>query len=304
MKENKDLINIFIAHIQVEKQYSIQTIRAYLNDLNEFTKIAAGKENRSLLEATEIDVENYLNYLNRKGDERNTILRKISAVRSFYNYLIKTDVTKNQPFEYVHLKKKQNRLPKFLYPNEIKELFKSAHNGTNETLIPRNVAILELLFSTGLRVSECAGLTLAKLDFDNRIMDILGKGSKQRYVPFSPETRQALKNYLRTTRPTLMQKYHQDHDTLFVNNHGAPLTSRGIEYILDSILKNSSLDSNIYPHMFRHTFATDMLNNGADLRSVQELLGHSSLSTTQIYTHVTKENLLKNYNQFFPRSKD
>ncbi|MHA8138646.1 tyrosine recombinase XerC [Lactobacillaceae bacterium Scapto_B20] len=304
MNKNKKLINQFIQYLTIEKQYSTQTIKAYTNDLKEFKKVAEGKKDKSLLDANEIEVENYLNFLNHKGDERNTILRKISAVRSFYNYLIKNDFTTNQPLEYIHLKKKQNHLPKFLYPNEVKELFKSAHNGTNEQLIPRNVAILEVLFSTGLRVSECINLNLSNIDIDNRVMDVFGKGQKQRYVPFSPETRQAIKVYLKKTRAPLMQKYHQSHDQLFINNRGNPITARGIEYILDAVLKNSDLDSNIYPHMFRHTFATDMLNNGADLRSVQELLGHSSLSTTQIYTHVTKENLLKNYDKFFPRSKD
>ncbi|UQS86577.1 tyrosine recombinase XerC [Nicoliella spurrieriana] len=302
--KKEEIIKKFIHYIQIEKQYSSETIRAYENDLKEFNKIAIGKQNKSLLTVNEIDVENYLNYMHNKGDQRNTILRKVSSIRSFYNYLIKSDITKNQPFEYVHLKKKQNRLPKFLYPNEIKELFKSAHNGTNEALIPRNIAILELLFSTGLRVSECAALTISHIDFNNRIMDIWGKGNKQRFVPFSQETLQALRVYIRTTRQTLMNDYHQDHGYLFINHHANPITTRGIEYILDAILKNSSINGNIYPHMFRHTFATDMLNNGADLRSVQELLGHSSLSTTQIYTHVTKENLLKNYNQFFPRSKE
>ncbi|MHA8111142.1 tyrosine recombinase XerC [Lactobacillaceae bacterium Melli_B4] len=304
MKKNKTLINQFINYLTVEKQYSNETIKAYTNDLNEFKKVAEGKKEQSLLDANEIDVENYLNFLHHNGDERNTVLRKISAVRSFYNYLIKNDITTDQPFEYVHLKKKRNHLPKFLYPNEIKELFKSAHNGTNELLIPRNVAILEVLFSTGLRVSECVNLSLSHIDLDNRVMDVFGKGSKQRYVPFSQDTRQAIKVYLAKTRAPLMYKYHQQHDQLFINNRGGKITSRGIEYILDCVLKNSDLDSNIYPHMFRHTFATDMLNNGADLRSVQELLGHSSLSTTQIYTHVTKENLLKNYDKFFPRSKD
>ncbi|MEJ6400648.1 tyrosine-type recombinase/integrase [Nicoliella lavandulae] len=300
--KNKELINKFIEHIQIEKQYSTETIRAYINDLNEYQKIVVGKQERSLLDANEIDVENYLNYLNHKHDERNTILRKISSIRSFYNYLIKNDLAEKQPFEYIHLKKKANRLPKFLYPNEIKELFKSARNGTNEALIPRNLAILEVLFSTGLRVSECANLTLTKIDFDNLIMDVIGKGNKQRYVPFSHETYQALVVYIRKARRPIMNKYHRQHDYLFINHIGNPLTARGIEYILDAVLKNSSLDSNIYPHMFRHTFATEMLNNGADLRSVQELLGHSSLSTTQIYTHITKENLLKNYDKFFPRS--
>ena len=171
-----------------------------------------------------------------------------------------------------------------------------------EPLQQRNRGLLEILYGSGLRVSECANLKLGDIDWSGGVLLVLGKGNKERYVPFSEHARGALQEYLAEGRQTLMVKKKQTHSFIFVNNQGNPLTSRGIRYILDQVIKKSSLDSQILPHMLRHTFATHLLNNGADMRTVQELLGHVNLSSTQIYAHVTKESLQKNYRHFHPRA--
>ena len=166
----------------------------------------------------------------------------------------------------------------------------------------RNRALLEVLYGSGIRLSECSSLSVSDIDFDSEVMLIHGKGNKERYAPLGSFAQDALQEYFREGRQVLMTKYHEEHDIVFVNHHGKPITPTGIEYVLNQMIKKSSLDSDIHPHMLRHTFATHLLNNGADLRTVQELLGHANLSTTQIYAHVTKEKKQKNYRSFHPRA--
>ena len=166
----------------------------------------------------------------------------------------------------------------------------------------RNRALLEILYGSGIRLSECSNLKMSDIDLDSEVMLVHGKGNKERYAPIGSFAHDALMDYVENGRRVLMTKYQKEHDIVFVNHHGEPITPTGIEYVLNQIIKKSSLDSSIHPHMLRHTFATHLLNNGADLRTVQELLGHANLSTTQIYAHVTKESLQKNYRSFHPRA--
>lgn len=303
MQKNNDieLINWFMDYLLDERQYSNNTAMAYKSDILDF-KESLSDENRNLHQADDLDVSNYLTILKKKNESRNTIIRKISSLRSFYKFLIRNNELEENPFDDVNLKKHPNHLPRFFYEKELYELFKSAKNGENSQLALRNYAIIELLYDTGMRVSECVSLSYRDIDFDNRIINVIGKGNKQRYLPFGKYLIKALDEYKKGCRNEIMNKYQKTHDFVFINQYGDQLTSRGIEYILDDIVKRTSLTTNIHPHMLRHTFATQMLNNGADLRTVQELLGHSSLSTTQIYTHVTNEHLLRDYNKFFPRS--
>ena len=247
-----------------------------------------------------MDVRVYLAFLNDQKYSRNTISRKIASLRSFYHYLLKHEKIKENPFSYVHLKKKQARLPRFFYEKEIELLFDSV-NGT-KPLDQRNRALLEVLYGSGLRVSECANLTLSVIDLDNSVMLIHGKGNKDRYVPIGSYAADAIQEFIQDGRKKLMDHFGKEHDYLFINHRGEQITSTGIEYVLNQLIKKSSLTSDIHPHMLRHTFATHLLNNGADLRTVQELLGHANLSTTQIYTHVTKESLQKSYRSFHPRA--
>lgn len=298
---DEELIDWFMEYIKDERQYSDNTAIAYKNDIDQFVH-GMHNNNRKLLQIDDLDVETYLNHLRKNDDSRNTIARKISSLSSFYNFIMKNDFINENPFSFVNLKRHSGHLPRFFYQKELLELFKGASLGNNKKLNYRNYALLETLYDTGMRVSECADLSYDEIDFENRIITVIGKGNKQRYLPFGKYLIKALDDYAKKCRRPLMQEYHQQHDFVFVNQHGKHITSRGIEYAMDEIIKNTSLTTKIHPHMLRHTFATEMLNNGADLRTVQELLGHSSLSTTQIYTHVTSENLLKNYNKFFPRA--
>lgn len=302
---NQKLIQWFLKYLQNERQYSALTVKSYQRNLAQFTSFIEETAGNQLLTAIDkLDVETYMTHLNERQYSKTTISQKVSSLKSFYNFLVKNQQMAQNPFDYVHLKNKSQRLPKFIYDQELQILFQTAKQHHNHLLALRNSALLELLYATGIRVAECASLKLADINLTNQIVLVTGKGNKQRYVPFGKPAQEALVAYLDHARIALLNQGHQEHDMVFVNNQGAPITTRGIEYILDEIIKQSSLTINIHPHMLRHTFATAMLNNGADMRTVQELLGHSSLSSTQIYTHVTKDHLMQQYNQFFSRTKD
>ncbi|MDT2756633.1 tyrosine recombinase XerC [Enterococcus asini] len=288
----------FYRYLEVERGYSKKTIEAYSRDFHDFQVFLNDSGNPDYLKVDHRDVRVYLAYLNDQAYSRNTISRKIASLRSFYQYLLREEVIEENPFTYVHLKKKNAKLPRFFYEKEMQALFDAVSGNTPLDL--RNRSLLEVLYGSGLRVSECANLKRSDIDWSGEVLLVLGKGNKERYAPFSYHAKEALKEYLEVGRPKLMKK--TDHDYVFVNSRGGALTSRGVEYILDQVIKKSSLDSQIHPHMLRHTFATHLLNNGADMRTVQELLGHVNLSSTQIYTHVTKESLQKNYRHFHPRA--
>lgn len=290
----------FSRYLIVEKGYSEKTQIAYAKDFFQFLDFLQSSGNENYLAIDYRDVRIYLSYLNDQAYSRNSISRKIASLRSFYQYLLKRNVITENPFTYAHLKKKNQKLPRFFYEEELNELFASVQG--DEPLTQRNLALLEVLYGCGLRVSECAAITLPAIDWENRIILVVGKGNKERIVPFGVHAKQAMERYCQSGRERLMSNRQTDHSFLFVNHLGNPLTTTGIEYILNQLLKHSSLDSEIHPHKLRHTFATHLLNNGADMRTVQELLGHSNLSTTQIYAHVTKETLQKNYRQFHPRA--
>lgn len=295
----------FMTYLRGERQYSTETIKAYHEDLQEFTQFMA--ENGGVKPWTKIDqldVEVYLSHLYDHHYARTTIARKLSTLRSLYQFLMSNGQASDDPFAYVQLKKHPAHLPRFFYEKEMTALFTAAGQNPNAQLATRDSALLEVLYGTGMRVSECVNLTLSAVDFDNRLMLVEGKGNKERYVPFGHYAGDALQQYFTTARTPLMTANDQHHDYVFVNHRGQQLTPAGVTYLLNQIIKRSSLTTDIHPHMLRHTFATHLLNNGADLRSVQELLGHSSLSTTQIYTHVTREHLQRDYRQFFPRATE
>lgn len=295
----KDLED-FLKYLIIERQYSEKTKEAYEDDITDFFVFLKESGNDDYLLVTLQDVRIYLAYLHDKEYSRNTISRKLSSLRSFYQFLMKNDLLSENPFSYVQMKRHQSKLPRFFYEKELNALFDSAEG--NRPLDYRNQAILEVLYGTGIRVSECVNIKLQDIDFDASVVLIFGKGGKERYVPFGSFAEDAIQTYLTEGREVLMKKVSDDHSYLFVNNRGAPITDAGIQYVLKKLIEKSSLTTEIHPHMFRHTFATHLLNNGADLRTVQELLGHSSLSSTQIYTHVTTENLQKNYRHFHPRA--
>lgn len=298
-----NLASVFALYLDGERQASEATVKGYENDLKMMRRFLVTNHRwAGWLHINMQDIQAYLTHLNDLRRQWTTINRELASLRTFYNFLLTNDLVNNNPFEEVKIKTHARNLPRYFYSSEMNALFKAA-DGEGKPLDFRNRAIIELLYATGMRVSECAQLKLSQIQWDVQLILVHGKGDKERYVPFGNYAKDALHKYMKECREILMDKYHTDHDIMFINSHGRPITSEGIEYILNQIVKRSSLNTRIHPHMLRHSFATAMLNNGADIRSVQELLGHSSLSTTQIYTHVTQENLQKTYMQLFPRAK-
>lgn len=298
--QQKNWLDLFLKYLIVERGYSDKTKIAYEEDILNYFDFLKNSGDPDYLSIDHLDIRTYLSFLYDQQYSRNSISRKVASLRSFYQFLLKNEVINENPFSYVHMKKKQLRLPRFFYEKEMDALFESAKG--SKPLELRNQALLEILYGTGIRVSECANLTLQSVDFTANVLLINGKGNKDRYVPFGSFAQDTLKEYLENGRSVLMQKYQQEHPYVFINHHGERITPTGIEYVLNQLIKKSTLNSDIHPHMLRHTFATHLLNNGADMRTVQELLGHSNLSTTQIYAHVTKESLQKNYRSFHPRA--
>lgn len=288
----------FITYIQLEKNYSSLTSEAYQQDLQEFFSFLKQEQVTTLEELEYVHARLFVTQLYNEEKARATISRKISSIRSFFRFLNREFQLNDASFQSLYHPKKESRLPRFFYEEELKMLFEANEGETPKE--KRELAILELLYATGIRVSELTSIQLKDVDFSLSILRVMGKGRKERYVPFGQFAHEALQLYVTDARPILMKK--QQHDSLFVNMRGEPLTARGVRYILNEMVKKTELTTTIYPHMIRHTFATHLLNQGADLRTVQELLGHASLSSTQVYTHVTKEHLRNTYMNAHPRA--
>lgn len=288
----------FILYIQLEKNFSLHTVREYRSDLESFMIFLRAEGVKELEEVEYVHARLFVTKLYDEKKARTTISRKISSIRSFFRFLNKEYEVDDAAFRSLYHPKKETRLPNFFYTEELEKLFVS--NEGNDFKSIRNMAILELLYATGLRVSELTSIELSHIDFNYSILRVMGKGRKERIIPFGIYASEALKRYMEEVRPKLLKK--QVHLYLFVNMRGGILTARGVRYILNEMIDKAFLHTKIYPHMLRHTFATHLLNNGADLRTVQELLGHAQLSSTQVYTHVTKEHLRKTYMNAHPRA--
>ncbi|OAH53751.1 MULTISPECIES: tyrosine recombinase XerC [Bacillaceae] len=288
----------YFAYLQIEKNSSVHTVKNYRDDLEQFFMFMNEQHIEKLTDVTHQDTRLYLTKLHEKKMARASVSRKISALRGFYRYLMRESIVEENPFLNVYRPKGARKLPSFFYEEEMNELFETVQQ--TDKLSIRNKALLELMYGTGIRVSECAGLELKDIDFDLGVILVHGKGGNERYVPFGSFAAEALEEYVKSSRTSLMK--NTDHSILFVNFRGGPLTAGGIRHILTGLMEKASLSGKIHPHMLRHTFATHLLNNGADMRTVQELLGHASLSSTQMYTHVTKEHLQKTYMNHHPRA--
>ena len=298
IKEIEEFSNYLLAN----RNFSKLTNKAYLHDLTSYFNFL--KENKiDFKKVTIEEARAYLLELNTKGLKNSSIKQNIAALKHFYKFLYSNNYINEDVFEFISSPKIGLRLPDFLTDKEIKQLFNANKERTDE-LVNRDQAIIELLFSSGLRASELVNLKLKDVDFANRILIILGKGNKERVVPFTISCQNVLKKYIKTTRQNLINKIaNKNNEYLFLNNKGSKLTTRGLEFILKSIEKKSGCYMNLHPHKLRHSFATKLLSNGADLRMIQELLGHESIGTTQIYTHVTFNEMQKTYNEAFPRAK-
>jgi integrase/recombinase XerC len=292
-------LKLFIEYLQIEKNYSQYTIEHYGQDIRDFFMFMSEQAIDGLADVRYFDVRLYLTKLYEKKLSRKSVARKISSLRSFYKFLLREKLVKENPFSLVSMPKQEKRLPEFFYEEELEELFKACEENT--PLGQRNRALLEVLYATGIRVSECSQIKLSDLDMSLSTVLVHGKGHKDRYVPFGSFAHDALETYINDGRKQLLRG-KQTHHYLFVNFRGGPLTDRGIRVILNSLIEKSALNGKIHPHKLRHTFATHLLSNGADMRTVQELLGHAFLSSTQVYTHVTNEFLRKTYMSHHPRA--
>ena len=285
----------YLKYLKYERNYSEETINSYEEDLVEFFDFL-NKENLKLLTIKYDDVRFFLMELDKKKNKSTTISRKLSSLRGFYKFLINRDYTKNNPFVLIKTPRKEKKLPRFFYYNELEEMFDSID--ISNALGQRNRLILEVLYASGVRVSELVNIKLK--DINGEEIKVLGKGNKERITRIGDYAREVLDLYLSDGYKELNKK---DSEYLFLNNNGNKLTTRGIRYILDEVIKNTNVKKKISPHMLRHSFATHLLNEGCDILSVQELLGHESLTATAIYTHVTTDRLKDVYFKTHPRAK-
>ena len=300
---NMKYLDGFVSYLRDEKRYSENTITAYRKDIENYLKFIEKEEFGNADEVSERVAEFYTASLRDEYIPR-SIARKTSSVRAFYVYYV--DVLKEfevNPFTGIVLPKVEKKLPKFVYDDEVKK-FLSMIN-TQDDIGKRDKLIFEFLYGSGLRVSELTALKMKEVDpYERRIL-VHGKGSKDRIVPMTKQAAEDYKTYIIIARPTLLSRSNDlENDTVFLNFHGGSLTSRGVRDILNRVLNETESEMRVSPHAFRHSFATHLLNNGMDVRMVQELLGHSNLSTTQIYTKLSKEALQEQYNKSFPKGKD
>ena len=286
-------IDNFLEYLKVVKKHSDNTIRNYRIDLLEFYSFINGK----LLNIDKDDINNYLNKLYESKVSKNTIARKLTSLRIFYNYLQKNNIIKNNYFLQFKNPKKDKSLPKLVNECDIDKMFLIPDK--NRPIGQRNLLIIRMLYATGIRVSELVNIKIKDINISDRTIRINGKGDKERVVVFGFNSLEILKLYLNDGRKKLDI---QNSEYLFLNNYGDRISDRYIRNIIDDIIFKASIDMHVSPHMLRHTFATGLLNNGADLVSVKDLLGHESLNTTSIYTHVSDEMIKEVYNRAHPRS--
>lgn len=285
-------------YLSLELKYPNTTVKSYLSDIKIFQDYMQS-QNISLKKVTKVEIRAYLKYLDLNKYKKSSINRILTSLNEFYSYLLKNKIVAKNPLAVIKRPKKEKKLPNFINYNDYEVLLASCEN---EDLFyqTRDKLLLEILFASGLRISEVVNIKLFGINKKDKSICILGKGSKERIVYYGEYAANYLEEYL-PWREEKLKRNHNKQEYLFININGNKLTRRGAEYIVCQIAKKSLLKQKISPHTLRHSFATEMLNNGADIRSVQELLGHSSLSTTGIYTHVTNEIVRQEYLKAFKR---
>ena len=286
---NDRLINDFKNYLELERNYSNNTSLSYVKDVTLFSDFIK----KDLLLVVKLDIEKYIRSLNKSSK---TISHVISSLKSFYNYYMRIGNIKSNPTDEIDRPKIEKKIPEFLTLEEVSSLLNFEVNNEFEA---RNKAILELLYSSGLRISELTNLELSNIDLDECLVRVMGKGSKERIVPLGDYAIDALKEYIYFYRPMLNKN---NSSYVFLNNRGGILSRQFIFKVIKEECIKKGIRKNVSPHTLRHTFATHLLKNGADLRIIQELLGHENLSTTQIYTHLTNDKLKHDYEDFFPRN--
>ena len=302
----------FLNHLSFDRNYSPMTIDSYRRDIDKFCAFLS-KEDCLIDDVDLVIIRNFLTEEISNNVSKRSCMRRLSSLRQFYSYLVKEKYVKINPFAFVSSPRTEKKLPHVMYREEVEALLK-ANAERKDELAPRDQAILEILYYCGVRASELINAKISDVNVRNRSLRVFGKGRKERIVPFTSECANTISKYLKECRPLLKQKYdeHPDFDekglkkeyyNLILNNNGKKLTLRGLEFILDKIEEKTGEYVNLHPHLLRHSFATQLLSNGADLRVIQELLGHSSINTTQIYTHVSEEKVKREYLSAHPRAK-
>ncbi|MBG9981966.1 tyrosine recombinase XerC [Aerococcaceae bacterium DSM 111020] len=292
-------IDRFLKYLANERLYASKTIEAYSHDLHQFQQFMESSGDCILTQIEYTDIRLFIAYLNELGNSRTTIARKLSSLRSFFKYAMKQHWIESDPTTLVQYQAKKQHLPDFFYEDEMLAILEAAKS-SNSDMHLRDYAILETFYATGMRVSELTQLTFNQIEPGIQIVKVLGKGNKERIVPIGDQAFQAIVDYREQLRPQLAND--ASGDFVFLSDKGKPMTTPQVHVILNNIIEEGALNLTIHPHKLRHTFATHLLNNGADLRSVQELLGHEDLSSTQIYTHVTRDKLREQYMNVFPRA--
>lgn len=286
-----DKYNEFFDHLKFDLNYSDLTIKSYKKDLNSFEKFLGDEK-----DLNKVDVHLIRNYLScqlEEGNSKTTCCRKLAALRHYFDFLVKEKVLNENVFLFVESPKKEIRYPEALFIEQIEELFTKNKERTDELQL-RDQAIIELLYASGVRVSELISIKVNEIDLKNRQIRVFGKGRKERLVMFSKSCAETLYQFI---DKDVITEY------LFTNSQGQKLTTRGVEYILEKIPAKCRVNLKLHPHLFRHTFATHLLEGGADLRVIQELLGHESINTTQVYTHITEEAMKHQFEISHPRAK-
>ena len=291
----KEQVQAFLLHLH-NKNFSAHTLQSYEQDLQQFTAFCAARKCTRVTDFTLPNVRAFLASLSNNKYARNTTLRKIASLRSFANFLVENEQLPSNPFKLLPAPKRARVLPKFLTVDETNRLIETAAG--SEHFGARNRALLELLYSCGMRRSELTGLKISDVDFFNGVVKVLGKGNKERFIPITQTALQALRDYLATRRNP------RAGEALFLNKNGTPLTGDGLAYLVKTLSIKSNIARKVTPHSLRHSFATHLLNNGCDLRSLQEMLGHKSLLATQVYTHVSLDKLKSVYEHAHPKNQE
>lgn len=288
----KNEIDLFTNYLLIDKKYSSNTIESYKRDLIKFDNFC--KKRCSSI--SEDDIKNYLRYIS--NESKTSVARNISSLRSFYKFLMIEKIISKNCMENIEIPKLDKRIPKALDEEDIDKLLQI---NLIDNYSYRNKAMIELMYATGLRVSELVNLKVHDIDLDMALVRTMGKGSKERIIPIGDYALYYINEYINNYRNCMLKKEYTDY--LFLNNHGKKMTRQGFFKILKKIAEENGIKKDFSPHTLRHSFATHLLNHGADLRSIQELLGHSDISTTQIYTKVSNKVLRENYDEYHPHSK-
>ena len=297
----KRYLKDFLVYLEVEKNFSTHTVRAYNSDILSFL---LWLDSTPVEQTDHTKLKDYLVFIQRFNYSKTTLSRKIAAIRTFYRFLYREKIIETNPANSVHAPKKNKTLPKFLTGKEIEQILNNIKISTPAGY--RNRTILELLYATGMRISELSNLNFGNLNLEENEITVMGKGSKERIVLISARAKDFLEKYLKTVRYMVNEEgsppEENEDSPVFINKTGYRLQPQSIRAVLNDIVKKIELPKKVTPHVFRHSFATKLLENGADLRVVQELLGHASISNTQIYTHVSTERLKAVYDSTHPRA--